>query len=558
MKNLKAFFPVYAILSFALIFFTSCQGSNDGTVTFDTAAFAGELGLQPADIAGVTLTTQNPDNGNKAPHQFSSNAGVIEVSVPAGKNILIELQINISPSANSPVLTYSGSVTIDIDPGEVKDITMNISPTQLKGGFVHLDTDTIAGYLGLQSSDISGIILSTQNITDAGSKSQQQYAVNTGVVEVIVPSNKNISVELEIDLNPSSTSAVLVYDGTTTINLAPREIKDLTSMSILPTETKIVIPDCQNNRIVQINSVADGSNNWKALTYDKLSYSNSSSFFPSDISFDGIGKIYIANKTGLSTTYATTTILRIDNLVTPNPTAIVVSNPNPTLGVPSYDSIRTVSIDMINQYIYFIGNRNTRDATGGITTQANSLNRVNLNGGSVPYTNTTLFGLTDVFNAKVDSDGLLYVLRYNANTSTFTIEKYDPNAASGSLYSNVLNYTGSVQTSFGILVKPDYVLVSAPPHLYTNTSNGITQFSKNLTLMNQSIGTNNSSNTSLSMNFYTPHEFFAVLNRKITIADVTYAQAGDRLASIDDPSGTGWLTFGSFGSGTGFFNFSYS
>jgi len=213
---------------------------------------------------------------------------------------------------------------------------------------------------------------------------------------------------------------------------------------------------------------------------------------------------------------------------------------------------------MSNKYIYFTGIRYTKGVTGGTTQQSNSLNRVDLNGINAPYKNTTLFGLTDVFNAKVDSDGLLYVLRYNVNNSTFTIEKYDPNAASGSLYSSVLNYTGLVQTSLGILVKPDYVLVGAAPHLYTSTSNGITQFSKNLTLMNQSIGTSNSNSPSLPMNFYTPHEFFAILNRKITIGDVTYSQTGDRLVSLDDPSGAGWLTFGSYGSGIGLFNFSYS
>ncbi len=105
-------------------------------------------------------------------------------------------------------------------------------------------------------------------------------------------------------------------------------------------------------------------------------------------------------------------------------------------------------------------------------------------------------------------------------------------------------------TPWGILVKEPYLYVANPDG---NDGFMIVQYDTNLQFVRGYGDPAATENTSRGM-FYGPRNFVAILSNDITIVDENLGNL-DKLISMNDMNGSLWQTYGSYGSGEGFFHF---
>jgi hypothetical protein len=431
-------------------------------------------------------------------------------------------------------------------------LTLFASCSEEENATIAVDTN-VSDNIGTPPENITGftIAVSGSGIDEDIIKS---YMPNSGVILMELPAGKGRIISIDINIEPSENSIITAYGGTAVVDLRPGVTTEIT-MKMVPSETKIIVPDCYNNRIVQLDSIAHAATTWKAITATQIGYSTPSTFWPSDIAFDAQGRMYIANR---SSSNGVTGIVRVDkfDVKTPVYTEIIPST-NPTTG-HGYHTMKSISADMVRGYIYYTA---THSFSGTASfTYPGCLYRVNLDGSPAAFGNSALAAFTTtggVEDVKVDFDGSVYILVCNASLA-YTIYKFNPDEGSTYLAASTYALPSPLSTSFahmGILVKDNYILVGTPAGVSADNSIGIMKFTKNLSYISE-YGTNQSRLYTTPMNFYNAHRFLAVLNRKITIMDTE--QSVGRLVSIDNPAGSGWITYGEYGAGTGFFNFSYS
>jgi hypothetical protein len=337
------------------------------------------------------------------------------------------------------------------------------------------------------------------------------------------------TITLKVPAGESRTFEVLADTGSVIFRgIATRNLGGGSIMTIPITmelhETKIIIPDYLNNRIVQIDDIS--GENWKVLT----SVAGITTFSPYDIDFDSQGRIYIAN---YSTGATNGVIIRIDSINRLNPSTYGSS-------AVSAISYAAIAIDRNNSIIYSARNNNT-------------LWRATL--GSTTFIQITLSGITftgspGIRGLAVDESGYLYIAA-SITTSPFQVViKYNPTLNTFTYYSN------NLVTPWDVLVKGSYLYVTNVNGSGTNSqiirlTTDLTSpigFGQNIDVLGTSTG-----------DFYGPRRFVAILNRKITIIDDEdmYTANLDKLISMDDIYGTSWQTYGSQGSGAGQFNFYY-
>jgi hypothetical protein len=145
-------------------------------------------------------------------------------------------------------------------------------------------------FAGEPPSDIA-----TYRITVTGADMEDisaEFPALTEIIMVEVPAGNGRQIELIANVSPLSPRTVISYKGSTTVDLEAGEIREVTiSMSL--NEIKLVIPDKENCRVVQIDNM-DGDN-WKEFNfYDYyLIY-----YYPYDVDFDSQGRIYVGLSIG--------------------------------------------------------------------------------------------------------------------------------------------------------------------------------------------------------------------------------------------------------------------
>ncbi len=360
-------------------------------------------------------------------------------------------------------------------------------------------------------SDITALSL---RITGPGMTPLESYYSSVpSIIEIEVPAG--LDRQFELIAYPSSASAAISFKGTATADLASGEAKNVDLIMKL-NETKLVFPDVTNNyapgEIMLIDDISGSGLRTIAGADIGLG-----AFTPYDVDFDSQGRIYIANNVAAP---GSSIILRLDNMNATSYTFITEDS--------AYVGIIALAIDRERDLIYFT-------APAGLFKYDMTLdNRITLNLGAI----STIRGLA------VDEDGMLYIAGIDGADKIF---KYDPDAQSVVDFYDVPNLD-----PWDVMVKTPYLDVA---NNNGTSSNAILQLDLDLNLIKGYGDEIDNLNTNPGQ-FYGPHRFVAVLNRKLTILDDDYFGSNvDKLVSIDDMNGTNWTTLPTSGDGQSLFTF---
>ncbi len=311
-----------------------------------------------------------------------------------------------------------------------------------------------------------------------------------GSISLTVPAGNLRQFEVTAFVAPGDPSAAVSFRGTAIANLPAGETVTVPIVMRL-NETKIVVPDYQNSRLVILNNI--NSLSWIVKTYGIMR--------PYDLDYDSRGRIYVVND-------QVNFMMRFDNSNLDNPQQINFS----------IDSLTNVAIDRKNDIIYFANSGNLYKAKLG---------------SSVALLMTTNPPLTLINGIDVAPDGTLYIL--GEETGTFVIYHYDPTANSGS--GSVI---GTPYSEADMLVNPMDIFVQ-PPYIYVLT--GVDP------LLRIPIGDYSLTNAvtygiityplTKPGDFYGPRKFLGLRNELIIIDD---SGGNNQLISLDYPFFTGWAT----------------
>jgi hypothetical protein len=388
-----------------------------------------------------------------------------------------------------------------------------VKPSGFADRFLNLLTLARSAYAAAPSN-ITSIVLT---VTGSGMADiNSTYSAGTSVIDVDIPVGKSRQITVTANIDPADPRAVLAYAGTATVDLKSGESKDI-ALTMMTAETKIVIPDYQNNRVVQIESLSTGNSSWKTLTASSpiTGISFAFPFSPKDIAFDAQGRIYVANHYNYATG-SEVLIFRIDSITGGATSAQSL--------ISGSTGIQAIAIDMKNSILYY-----------ATTTQ---VFRTTLDGvGSTPVlTSTAIYGIN------VDDNGMLYIAYYNG--TNYLVSKIDPSIG---LSSAVTYNLGSTSHPSDVVVKSGKIYVS----VWTSTPTAqIVQLDSNLQFV-ASYGSYTATADGIPGHFYGPAHFVAILNRKLYIIDdggtVNSMSSLDKLVSIDDITGSNWAAYGSNG-----------
>lgn len=367
----------------------------------------------------------------------------------------------------------------------------------LLAGACSLRTDMTEGtvnpklsVMGLQS-DVTEV-----NVRVTGPGYQQNVTVTPSEsrLEFFIPPGDDVKFEVEAANQDSATSHVYSWGMTRYADLAEGEETELDFM-MGPKDTKILVPDFINGRLVQIDELGGV-------------YQLSSALIPApeDIAIDNQGKILIAN----SATTNASEVLRMN--------AIDTSTPEQSTATEFGNGLYAIAFDSLNSYLYYVHS-------------SNSLGRLKIG--------PTTIGSPEVFDPvpaagdgiinsaiEVDHQGNVY---YMVLSSPPAIYKYDTTK-------NTLRTTYSdADFGFGpfdILIKNNHVYV-----LSGGGTDGkvIVKLTKNLNFVDSfgRIGVNNTPGV-----FLGPTRFLATTKEGIYVTDDT--PDINRIVKFDDVDGSGW------------------
>ncbi len=346
-------------------------------------------------------------------------------------------------------------------------------------------------------SNISSLTLS---ITGPGMEDINYTSQPVSEIKLDVPAGA----DRKFTLSASTPSATL--RGEATVDLQSGEIKTI-SIDMLIYETRIILPDRNNNRIIQIDDI-DGTG-WKELNHTPFSaigLPNASQFVPYDTCFDNRGRIYIANN-GFST--GEDIIIRINDF--DNPGAEVFATGSGSGPV-------SVAVNKKTDYVYFA---TTTALYRKHTDSAASAEPI-----SFTATSPNIKGIT------LDNDGFVYMALYTSSGNQ--ILKINTELASGN--TTVLVGSG-LSTAWDVLFRDSYLYV-ANQSAVAATENKVLRY----TLSGESSGFLHQPPDS-SDSLAGPRRFVAILNRRFWLIDHAESGPPKRLLSFNDFSGEDWQSY---------------
>ena len=341
------------------------------------------------------------------------------------------------------------------------------------------------------------------------------FAAGATSITIELPPGKDITFELTANIDPASPKIFLSHQGSATTDLTAGETKTIT-LDMDVSETKLLIPDHWNNRLVIMNDMSGAG--WTELTSADLP--SVTNFYPYDVDIDSQGRIYIANNDNAQSEMY---IVRIDDITGANDTVLIDD--------PSDDYILGLAVNEENGYIYYTTEPNCCGT-------AAYLKRSNLDGSNVV---TLLSDLTtpSIYSARgvaVDQEGNVYLAHSNDEVLRWP---------SGQTYT--IPAGGRV---FDVMVRDDYVY--AANFDWGGANNTVIKLTKNLNYVTELQDKPGGGDS-----MFGPHRFLAVISKKAYLIDEDRSTTDERLLAVTDISGAGWTSYGQYGTGTGKFNFYY-
>jgi hypothetical protein len=349
-----------------------------------------------------------------------------------------------------------------------------------------------------QNAIITSVVIS---ISGSGvNKVSYTYNTPQRILYIYVPPGEERTIELILNVDPNCDSAVLAFGGQTTVSLKPGQFKWV-QIGMAPVETKLVIPDRNRGRVVQINSLNPATANWD--WYE----AGAGMINPFDIDFDNKGRIVAINNDAA----AGNDIIILDDIG------------NVHLEVDATGPLTAVAVDKKNHFFYFCNSNTIFQYQYNVDQTALALTGQN----APPFGN--------ILGIDVDENGLLYIIgEIMGPVSVRYVFHYDfdTNSIVGGNSINIDNATD-------VIVKEDYVYVAAngtPSVIRVNRSlDGASRMDYG------QIAADN--DDTIPGHFHGPRRFVAIPNKKFYMVDD--GNGGEpnleRIASFDQPgTWAGW------------------
>jgi hypothetical protein len=340
------------------------------------------------------------------------------------------------------------------------------------------------------------------------------------------------TITLKIPAGESRTFELLAYSSSVTLRgVATRNLSGGATV-IVPIqmelfETKIIVSDYNNNRIVQFDKTYSSSS-W----ISKTAFSGfTGNFRPFDIDYDNKGRIYISNE-GFAANDGR--IIRVNQITTGTDSCNLIGTQGSTT------TKRGIAIDRVNNYLYYTDSSLARLYRYNINTESED--------GYLTLPRAYVFGID------IDNEGYAYIVcnyTYYATGTYNYILKYNINTQNTETYittdsGDTAHYTSWLNDPWDIIVKSDYIYIT------DRTNLRVTQLNKYL-IYQQSLN----SSPDKTSSFFGPHRFAAILNKKIYVTDDNSSDTA-RMFAFDDISGSNWEIYGQHGfpaNGAGYFLF---
>lgn len=498
MKRILLIFFIPAVS----LFLTTCTSYNDlntATVTIDTGIGSAKAAA-PGDVTAISVTVTG-SGMRSITESILVATGIATFQVPSGPARVF------SVTATAGNFTYLGTATQDV----AGNADVNISISMVKqSAIANIDVSDF------QTNSPVGSFITGYTVTVTESDTTNSFSTTvskgTGILNIEVPAgSQDISVSANID-SATNTSAVTAAGGSTSATFSIGETQNLT-VAVGVTETKVVIPDYQNSRLIQINNINEWATDgygWKLITDTDIGFPTGY-FYPYDVDFDSLGRIYIANYVATSMEGV---IIRIDDLDATTYTA---------LGSGGGSPISSVAVDRNRQLIYYTINT------------MSLLYQMDYNGN---LTDTSSWGTFEYPRGiAVDSDGIVYIV---GGSDAQHIYKFNPSTGITELDHDNTVYT-YLAYPWDVTVKGTNVYVSN-----MNAADGflILEVDQNLGLLNNYYNTAANLLAPNNGEFFGPHRFLAILNRRFYLTDENEfdPSEAERVTSFNDTF-SDWVTF---------------
>ncbi|MFO7729569.1 MAG: hypothetical protein R6V86_02280 [Spirochaetia bacterium] len=371
--------------------------------------------------------------------------------------------------------------------------------------------------MGLQS-DVTEV-----NVRVTGQDYQRNVTVtpSDNRLEFFLPPGDDVKFEVEAANNNVGDSPVYSWGMTRYADLVEGKETEL-AFTMGPKDTKILVPDKINDRIVQINSL-DISEDVNSLGADQWQETNAF-YDPSDTALDNQGRIWVSYNY-----IEATNIDMFEN--------ITVAEPSYTSGVIG----TAIVFDRMNSYLYYISGSSTigRFKVTSDISEIGTPETFDLGLESDVATIST-------FGIAVDSEGVLYFAGGNQLEQN-TIFKYDPERNAGnrivSMYTNsdILGYFAYMD----LLVKNNHLYLTNPNG---SSGNVIMKFTRDLQFVGSfgRVIDLSSETADQPGEFYGPTRFLATTTNEIYVtddADNFSFEHLNRIIRFKDINGTNWKAY---------------
>jgi hypothetical protein len=485
---------------FILIFTPGCSLNNSP----DTTPVTIDLGLNEngsvrsisgkdaalSDVTAISVTVSGPGM-ESITEAVPLTTGSVILNVPIGKARLF--QVTAARSSGN----LGGSATADLEAGTPAELTISMA---------YQYTDVTININYPDGTPASSSLTYTLNVTNSGVTVNHTFSSSGDTIQVGSGEARDIEVLVEtpsVTFRGSFTNQNLPGNGTASFNA------DVTLY-----ETKIVIPDYSNNRIVQIDDETGAT--WierNAGTLNLNGATGLTSFGPHDVDFDNRGRLYIANFYGGSG-MGHNCVLRMDD---------IYGEDLMNFSEASYDNgVTAIAVDRNNNYVYYSTNSTTlTEKLYRSSYDNNDITSLSVQGGTYEIGTIRGMAVDDsgmLFLAGADSSGNPRIFRYNPSNQTVENQS-----------------TITLNTPWDTVVKSTGIYCAN----YVEGGGSIIQIDSDLNYINDLTEDPGTSTT-----FNGPHRFLAILNRKFYIIDETEWSSLDteRLVIFDDFA-TSWTFF---------------
>jgi hypothetical protein len=464
-----------------------------------------EVTLPSSISKNLFINTQNNSNVLNNSDLFSKielwyNGQVTPVTPEGNK---IKTTVSISIGSNYIFLLFT-----DQNGKVYRSIIVKIVRIEAQTAEISFTANLTAEFATVDKNPLQSVSSYSVKVSGADFSEINQTFTSRAGMSLDLPSGTSRTITVTAAVNSTDNSAALEFEGSVTKNISA----DFTeSIPMKLTKTKLVIPDYQNNKLIQIDTPESGDSTW-------IERSETDEYY--DVDFDDAGRIYYV--TFDDSTLPVARVISIDSVNDSTPTILYD-------GTENSDDFQTLSVDRTKGYVYYL-RRDEGDE--------DSLYRIKIGTTTNEFVQLLFTTPENVSGISVEN-GILYV-SVTSSGPTGGIYKYS--ISDSGVLSFIKNY------SLGNIKGEDVEVIGDYVYLADAENKKIYQFDSDLNLKASL------DDTAISM--YGPMRFIGVSD-KIYIIDEDFA--GDnvaRLFRINSIAGDGYVSYGSHGtSGTGKFDF---